>query len=91
LSGLALHINYNLLTLVFSINLIIKEKDVLGLGNKLKTNDFKVFSNDMLQFTKVLLPARVIVTISVFVEAKDHRLRTGEHHLETECHPLTGR
>jgi hypothetical protein len=43
LNGLALHVNYNLLTLVFSINLKMTEK---GLFGKEKTNSFNILSND---------------------------------------------
>jgi hypothetical protein len=43
LSGLALHVNYNLLILVFSINLKMTEK---GLFGKEKTNSFNILSND---------------------------------------------
>lgn len=47
LSGLALHINYNLLTLVFSINLRITEKSFLGAERKTETNSFNILSKDM--------------------------------------------
>jgi hypothetical protein len=63
LSGLALHINYNLLTLVFSINLKMTEKDSLGLDARLKTNSFNILSKDgkfvsLLERTKKLFDER---------------------------------
>jgi hypothetical protein len=62
LSGLALHINYNLLTLVFSINLRITEKEGL-LGTEIKTNSFNILSKDrkfvsLLERTKKLFEER---------------------------------
>jgi hypothetical protein len=63
LSGLALHINYNLLTLVFSINLTMTEKDWFGVGAKTKTNSFNILSKDrkfvsLLERTKKLFDER---------------------------------
>jgi len=60
LRGLAIHINYNLLTLVFSINLKMTEKGLIG---KLKTNSFNVLSKDrkfvsLLERTKKLFDER---------------------------------
>ena len=63
LSGLALHINYNLLTLVFSILLKMTEKDWFGLDTRLKTNSFNILSKDrkfvsLLERTKKLFDER---------------------------------
>jgi hypothetical protein len=63
LSGLALHINYNLLTLVFSIILKMTEKDLLGLDTRLTTNSFNILSKDrkfvsLLERTKKLFEER---------------------------------
>jgi hypothetical protein len=61
LRQLALHINYDLLTLVFSINLRMTEKDLLGV--EIKTNSFNILSKDrkfvsLLERTKKLFEER---------------------------------
>jgi hypothetical protein len=67
LQQLAHYINYNLLTLVFSINLRITEKDLLedllGVGDETKTNSFNILSKDrkflsLLEGTKKLFDER---------------------------------
>jgi hypothetical protein len=63
LRGLAHHINYNLLTLVFSINLRITEKDLLGGGDETRANSFNILSKDrkflsLLERTKKLFEER---------------------------------
>jgi hypothetical protein len=63
LRDLAHNINYNLLTLVFSINLRITEKDWFRVGAKTKTNSFYILSKDrkfvsLLERTKNLFDER---------------------------------
>jgi hypothetical protein len=67
LRELARHINYNLLTFVFAINLTITEKDLLedlsGVHDETKTNSFNILSKDtkflsLLERTKKLFDER---------------------------------